>query len=179
MTSANSKASPNWLEQYRFGLRVTEQGTVLSVGDGIASINGLPSAAMEELLDFADGSRGLVYSLEKNSVSAILLEQTAMLSAGTPVYLTGQRLSIPVGEALLGRVIDPLGAPLDGDAPPDCPGRQKLESLSPPIVAREFVDQPLYTGNKIVDTLIPIGKGQRQLIIGDNGLGRAPLPLTR
>jgi F-type H+/Na+-transporting ATPase subunit alpha len=170
-------AGTNWLEQYRFGLRVTEQGTVLSVGDGIARIDGLPSASMEELLEFADGSRGLVYSLEKSSVSAILLEQSATLAAGTPVYLTGRRLSIPVGDALLGRVLDPLGAPLDAGVPPDCPGRRELESLSPPIVAREFVDQPLYTGNKIVDTLIPIGKGQRQLIIGDNGLGKSSLAM--
>ena len=177
MTSGGAKARGAWLEHYRFGIRVTEQGTVLSVGDGIARIDGLPSASMEELLDFADGSRGLVYSLEDNSVSAILLEQSATLAAGTLVFLTGQRLSIPVGDALLGRVIDPLGAPLDAGAPPDCPFRGELESLSPPIVAREFVDQPLYTGNKIVDTLIPIGKGQRQLIIGDNGLGKSSLAI--
>lgn len=177
MTSGNSKTGPTWLEQYRFGLRVTEQGAVLSIGDGIAHIDGLPSSSMEELLNFADGSRGLIFSLEKTSVSAILLEQSATLSAGTPVYLTGRRLSIPVGDALLGRVIDPLGAPLDGGAPPDCSGRRDLESLSPPILAREFVEQPLYTGNKIVDALIPIGKGQRQLIIGDNGLGKSSLAL--
>lgn len=177
MTAEHPKAWPDWLKQYRFGLRVTEQGTVLSVGDGIVRIDGLPSASMEELLDFADGSRGLVYSLARDSISAIVLEQTATLAAGTPVYLTGRRLGIPVGDALLGRVIDPLGAPLDGGAPPDCPGRRELESLSPPIVAREFVDQPLYTGNKIVDTLIPIGKGQRQLLIGDNGLGKSSLAI--
>ncbi|HSU29969.1 MAG TPA: F0F1 ATP synthase subunit alpha [Bryobacteraceae bacterium] len=177
MTFGSSKARPNWLEQYRFGLRVTEQGTVVSVGDGIARIDGLPSAGMEELLDFADGSRGLVYSLEKNFLSAILLQETPLLAAGTSVYLTGRRLSIPVGDAQLGRVIDPLGAPLDGGVPPDCPDRRDLESLSPPIVAREFVDQPLYTGNKIVDTLIPVGKGQRQLLIGDNGLGKSSLAI--
>lgn len=172
-----SKSRPNWLEQYRFGLRLTEQGTVASVGDGIARIDGLPSAGMEELLDFADGSRGLVYALEENFLSAILLQQTPQLAAGTSVYLTGRWLSIPVGDALLGRVIDPLGAPLDGGSPPDCPDRRALESLSPPIVAREFVDQPLYTGNKIVDTLIPIGKGQRQLLIGDNALGKSSLAI--
>jgi F-type H+-transporting ATPase subunit alpha len=169
--------SRDWLEQYHFGLRVTEQGIALSVGDGIARISGLPSAAMEELLDFADGSRGVVSSLEKNSISAILLEQTPELAAGTQVFLTGQRLSIPVGDPLLGRVIDPLGAPLDGGPPPDCPRRRDLESLSPPIVARAFVDQPLYTGNKIIDALIPVGKGQRQLIIGDNGLGKSSLAI--
>jgi len=171
MTAASGAA--DWLQQYRFGLRITEQGRVLSVGDGIARIDGLPSASMEELLRFSDGSRGLVYSLEKDYVNAILLEQSATLASGTPVYLTGQRLSIPTGDALLGRVIDPLGAPLDGGPPLDGAIVSELESASPPIVARDFVDQPLYTGIKIVDTLIPIGKGQRQLIIGDNGLGKS------
>jgi F-type H+-transporting ATPase subunit alpha len=163
----------DWLERYRLGLRITEQGTVISVGDGIARIDGLPSASMEELLRFEEGSRGLVYSLERGSISAILLEQGETLAAGSTVYLTGQRLGIPVGDELLGRVIDPLGAPLDGGSLPDCRGWRELETLSPPIIAREFVNEPLYTGNKIVDTLIPIGKGQRQLIIGDNGLGKS------
>lgn len=177
MMAGKANEEANWLEQYRFGLRITEQGTVQSVGDGIARIDGLPSASMEELLDFADGSRGLVHSLEKDSVSAILLKQSASLAAGTPVYLTNRRVSAPVGDALLGRVIDPLGTPLDGGPTPDCPSRRELESPSPSIVAREVVDQPLYTGNKIVDTLIPIGKGQRQLIIGDNGLGKTSLAI--
>jgi F-type H+/Na+-transporting ATPase subunit alpha len=175
--SVNRSSGTDWLHNYRFGLRVTEQGTVVSVGDGIARIDGLPSASMEELLHFSDGSRGLVYSLDTDSISAILLWQSAKLAAGTTVQLTGQRLSMPVGDALLGRVIDPLGVPLDGAAPPECPGRREIESPSPPIVAREFVDEPLYTGNKIVDTLIPIGKGQRQLLIGDNGLGKSSLAI--
>jgi F-type H+-transporting ATPase subunit alpha len=165
--------SPAWLEQYRFGLRVTEQGTILSIGDGIARIKGLPSAAMEEIIEFEDGSRAVVFALEEDAISAILLAQGDKLTAGAVAYLSGRRLSIPVGDALLGRVIDPLGVPLDGGAAPDCTGRRDLEVLSPPIVAREFVNEPLYTGTKIVDTLIPIGKGQRQLIIGDNGLGKS------
>jgi F-type H+/Na+-transporting ATPase subunit alpha len=169
----NPAGRPTWLEQYRFGLRVTEQGTILSIGDGIARVDGLPSAAMEEILQFEDGSRAVVFSLHRDSLGAILLTQNESLTAGTAAYLSGQRLSIPVGDALLGRVIDPLGVPLDGGATPDCPGRRDLEVLSPPISAREFVNQPLYTGSKIVDTLIPIGKGQRQLIIGDNGLGKS------
>jgi F-type H+-transporting ATPase subunit alpha len=162
-----------WLEQYRFGLRITEQGTVLSVGDGIARISGLPSAAMHEILQFEDGSRALVFSLGREAISAVLLDQGPALTAGATAYLSGQRLSIPTGEALLGRVIDPLGIALDGGSPPDCSGRRDLDAPSPPITAREFVQEPLYTGNKIVDTLIPIGKGQRQLVIGDNGLGKS------
>jgi F-type H+-transporting ATPase subunit alpha len=162
-----------WLDQYRFGLRVTEQGTILSIGDGIARVKGLPSAAMEEILVFEDGSRAVVFALEEDTLSAILLAQGEKLTAGSVAYLSGVRLSIPVGDALLGRVIDPLGVPLDGGAAPDCTARRDLERLSPPIVNREFVNEPLYTGSKIVDTLIPIGKGQRQLIIGDNGLGKS------
>ena len=168
-----NSARPGWLEQYRWGLRVTEQGTILSIGDGIARIKGLPSAAMEEILDFEDGSRAVVFALESDAISAILLAQGEKLTAGAVAYLSGQRLSIPVGDALLGRVIDPLGAPLDGGPAPDCTGRRELEQSSPPIIDREFVNEPLYTGSKIVDTLIPIGKGQRQLIIGDNGLGKS------
>jgi F-type H+/Na+-transporting ATPase subunit alpha len=164
---------PVWLERYRFGLRVTEQGTILSIGDGIARVKGLPSAAMEETLEFEDGSRAVVFALEKDLISAILLAQGEKLTAGSVAYLSGRRLSVPVGDALLGRIIDPLGVPLDGGPAPDCTGRRDLEVMSPPIVEREFVNEPLYTGNKIVDTLIPIGKGQRELIIGDNGLGKS------
>ncbi|MEZ5403677.1 MAG: F0F1 ATP synthase subunit alpha [Bryobacteraceae bacterium] len=162
-----------WLDEYRFGLRFSEQGMVVSVGDGIARVGGLPSASMEELLRFADGSRGLVYSLEADSLSAILLDETESLAAGSEVHLTGRRLAIPAGDALLGRVVDPLGAPLDGGAPPECRTDRELEALSPPITARDFVAEPLYTGTKVADALIPIGKGQRQLLIGDNGLGKS------
>jgi len=164
-----------WLEQYRFGLRVTEQGTVMSIGDGVAHISGLPSASMDEILHFDDDSRAVVFSLDRGSISAVVLEQSPTLRAGAAAYLSGQRLSLPVGDALLGRVIDPLGVPLDGGPVPDCSHRRDLEASSPPIMARDFVKEPLYTGNKIVDTLIPIGKGQRQLVIGDNGLGKSSL----
>lgn len=167
----------HWLSRYRFGLRVTEQGHVVSVGDGIAWIKGLPSAAMDEILDLEDGSRALVFHLEEELLGAILLQQNAALSAGALAYRSGERLGIGVGDALLGRVIDPLGGPLDGGAVPQCEGRRELDVLSPPILARDFVDQPLYTGNKIIDTVIPVGRGQRQLIIGDNGVGKSSLAL--
>ncbi|HET6369654.1 MAG TPA: F0F1 ATP synthase subunit alpha, partial [Nitrospiria bacterium] len=164
-----------WVDRYRFGLRVAEQGTVLSIGDGIVWIKGLPSAAMDEILLLEEGSRALVFYLAKDSLGAILLNQSEALTAGMSAYLSGQRLSIPTGDALLGRIIDPLGNVLDGGAEPECRERRDLDILSPPIVARDFVKEPLYTGNKIVDTLVPIGKGQRQLIIGDNGLGKSAL----
>ncbi len=168
---------PEWLQRYRFGLRLTEQGSIVSIGDGIARIRGLPSAAMDEVLHFEDGSRALIFSLDTDAIGAILLEQGAALTAGTTAHLSGRRLGIPVGDALLGRVIDPLGSPLDGKPPAETTARRDLDVLSPPIIARDFVNAPLYTGNKIVDTLIPLGKGQRQLIIGDNGLGKSALAI--
>ena len=166
-----------WLADYRPGLRIDELGAVVSVGDGIAWVRGLPSAAMEEVLHFGDGSRGVVFHLIEDLLGAVLLHQTPALTAGTPVQLTARTLAIPVGDALLGRVVDPLGTPLDGGEAPPCPGRQPLERPSPSIVDRDFVRRPLYTGVRTIDTLIPIGRGQRQLVVGDKGLGRSALAL--
>lgn len=166
-----------WLDRYRPGLRISEQGSVISVGDGIAWIKGLPSAAMDEILTFADGSQAVVFDLREELIGAVLLQDTEALTSGTPVERTNRTLSIPAGDSLLGRIIDPLGTPLD-DGPKVTHTRwQALESLSPPIVARDLVKEPLYTGIKIIDTIIPIGKGQRQLIIGDEGLGRSSIAL--
>lgn len=167
----------DWLSSYQPGLRVTEQGTVVSVGDGISWIKGLPSAAIDDILIFADGSRGMVFDLNRDRIGAILLYETDALTAGTTVRHARHPLSIPVSDDYIGRIIDPLGAPLDGQAPPSPFGRGNLEQGSPPIIARDFVHKPLYTGLKIIDTLIPIGKGQRQLIIGDEGLGRTSIAI--
>ena len=167
----------DWLLHYRPALRISERGSVLSVGDGIAWISGLPSAAMDDLLVLQDGSRAMVFDLTEALIGAILLHATESLTAGTSVALSGRTLSIPAGDSLLGRVIDPLGSPLDGLAAPTHTRWQPLEAPSPPIVARDFVHQPLYTGIKIIDTLIPIGRGQRQLLIGDEGLGRSSIAI--
>jgi F-type H+/Na+-transporting ATPase subunit alpha len=167
----------DWLSAYQPGLRVTEQGTVVSVGDGITWIKGLPSAAIEDILIFADGSRGMVFDLNRDRIGAILLYQTEALTAGTTVRHARHPLSIPTGDDFIGRIIDPLGVPLDGHTPPEDAGRRNLEPGTPPIIARDFVQKPLYTGLKIIDTLIPIGKGQRQLIIGDEGLGRTSIAI--
>jgi F-type H+-transporting ATPase subunit alpha len=166
-----------WLDRYRFGLRITERGSVVSVGDGIVWIAGLPSAAIDDILVFEDGSRGMVFDLSPDLVGAVLLQATDELTAGMEAQLAAESLGVAVGDTLLGRVVDPLGAPLDGLASPLSTARLPLEAQSPPIVAREVVHDPLYTGVKIVDALIPIGKGQRQLIIGDEGLGRSALAL--
>jgi len=181
-TAADMQQGPlerqaEWLAQYRPGLRVSERGSVVSVGDGIAWVAGLPSAAMDDILIFGDGSRAMVFDLTEALIGAIMLHETDTLTAGTPVELTGRTLSVPAGDSLLGRIVDPLGTPLDELPAPLHTRWQPLESLSPPIVAREFVHDPLYTGIKIIDTLIPIGKGQRQLLIGDEGLGRSSIAL--
>ena len=107
-----------WLDQYHLGLRMTEQGVVVSVGDGIAWISGLPSVAMEDILAFEDGSQGMVFDLTEDAVGAVLLHETDRLTAGTTVHLSPRSLSIPVGDNLLGRIIDPLGSPLDGKEKP-------------------------------------------------------------
>jgi F-type H+/Na+-transporting ATPase subunit alpha len=177
MTSSRLERQAQWLEHYRPGLRIQEQGSVVSVGDGITWISGLPSAAMDEILSFEDGSQAMVFDLTEGLIGAVLLHDTEALTSGTTVQRTGRALSVPVGDALLGRIIDPLGEPLDGNPPPTHTRWQALESSSPPIVARDFVHKPLYTGIKIVDTMIPIGKGQRQLLIGDEGLGRSSVAL--
>jgi len=177
--SPSTRPSPgaDWLDAYEPRLRMTEQGSIVSVGDGIARVRGLPSAGMSEIIRFTGGSRALVFALDLDSLGAIMLEGAEEVAAGQLAYLTGGTLSIPVGDELLGRVVDPLGTPLDGLPAPDCGSRRRLEAPSPPIVARDFVNAPLYSGNKIVDTLIPIGRGQRQLLIGDNGLGKTSLAL--
>ena len=164
-----------WLAQVRPRLRMSEQGLVAAVGDGVAWIRGLPSAAMEEVVDFAGGGQGLVFQLAQDRLAAVLLHPGSALGAGSEAYLTGRRLSLPVGDALLGRVIDPLGLPLDGLAAPDCPRRRPLDVLSPPLLMRDFVTRPLLTGTKVVDAIVPIGRGQRQLIVGDNGTGKTAL----
>ena len=166
-----------WLDEYQPGLHLAEQGTVVAIGDGIAWIKGLPSAAMDELLNFADGSIGQVFHLGGRLLGAVLLSETEALTAGTPVQLSGRSVSVPVGEALLGRVIDPLGQPLDGQPSPRCHSHRNLEGPSPSMIERDFVQRPLYTGISLIDSLLPIGRGQRQLIIGDEGLGRTSIAL--
>ena len=163
------------LAGYAPRLRISEQGAVVSVGDGIAWIRGLPSAAVDEVLEFSDGSLGAVFDLAYDMVGAVLLHQTDALTAGTSVALTGRQIDIPAGDELLGRVIDPLGIPLDGHPSPECRARQPLDAPSPPMIRRDFVHEPLYTGIKIIDSMIPIGRGQRQLIVGDKGLGRSAI----
>lgn len=167
----------NWLAQYKFQISVSEQGHVVSIGDGIVWIRELPSAAIDEIIYIEDGSTAVVFNITEELIGAVLLNQTEKLTAGALVYHSGKPLITPVGKKLLGRVVDPLGTPLDEKEPIDAEEWREIDVLSPRIIERDFVSRPLYSGNKIIDNLIPIGKGQRQLIIGDNGLGKSSLAL--
>jgi len=164
-----------WVDQYALRLDIREQGRVVSVGDGIAWIDGLPSAAIDDVLDFDDGSLGLVFDLTIERVGAVLLRETPALTAGTRAQVARQPLAIPVGESLRGRVVDPFGLPLDGRPAHDTRDVRPLQRRAPPIIERDFVNRPLYTGTKIIDTMVPIGQGQRQLIVGDRGIGRSAI----
>lgn len=176
MTDPLSKQS-QWVKDYQRQWRIREQGRVMSVGDGIAWITGLPSAAIDDVVAFDDGSRALVFDLTEQRVGAILLHDTPGLTAGARATLTARQLDIGVGDALLGRVVDPTGLPLDGRPLRYGSETQLLYGPSPPVVARDFVHQPLFTGIKMIDTMIPIGKGQRELIVGDEGSGRSAIAL--
>ncbi|HXY21339.1 MAG TPA: F0F1 ATP synthase subunit alpha, partial [Burkholderiaceae bacterium] len=159
------------------GLAIEEVGTVIGVADGIAWLQGLPSVPMGEVLRSAQGSRAWVFQLDERLAGCILLDQSEDLVAGLRMRRSRQRLSIGCGDALLGRVIDPLGRPLDGLPAPVLSEQRPLEGRSPAIIERDPVTRPLYTGNTIIDTLLPIGRGQRELLIGDEGTGKSAIAL--
>jgi len=176
-TTGFSKTVDDWLTNYQLKAHYSELGSVVSVGDGIAWISGLPTAAMDEIIHFKDGSHGVIFELASELIGVVLLHEKTGLTAGTEAFRSGRSVDVPVGDALLGRIIDPLGFPQDGKAEAQTTSRRALDHLSPPITFRSDVSEPLYTGSKVIDTLIPVGKGQRQLIIGDEGLGRSALAL--
>jgi len=161
----------------QIGLAIEEVGTVVGVADGIAWMQGLPSVPLGEVLRSPDGSRAWVFQLDERLAGCILLDQTERLAAGTRMHRSGLRLTLACPDALLGRVIDPLGRPLDGRPMPPQDSQHPLEARSPAIIERDPVSRPLYTGNTIIDTLLPIGRGQRELLIGDEGTGKSALAL--
>jgi F-type H+-transporting ATPase subunit alpha len=167
------------LEHYEFHARIAQRGEVLSVGDGIAWISGLPTASLNQLVAFEDGahSRGVLFTLEDRDVGAIVLDPENRIRSGTNVRLDEATLSIGVGDELLGRVVDPLCRPLDGLPVPQLGSSRAIDVRAPSISERDFVHEPLYSGNTIVDTMLPIGRGQRQLLIGDRGIGKTSLAL--
>ncbi len=163
----------------RFGSTVTmvDVGTVIEVGDGIARIYGLASAKYNELLEFPNDIMGIALNLEEDSVAAIILGDYLKVKEGDEVRCTGRIVEVPVGQALLGRVIDPLGRPLDGKGAIKTKGTRPVERVAPNVVLRQSVDTPVQTGVKAVDSLIPLGRGQRELIIGDRSTGKTAIAI--
>jgi F-type H+/Na+-transporting ATPase subunit alpha len=165
------------IRNYRTEVDLSEVGRVLEVGDGIARVYGLGNAMAGEQLKFSNGQYGQVFNLEESSVGVVIFGDYLSIKEGDEVRRTGQLLSVPVGEALVGRVVDPLGRPLDGLGDIDTPHRRPLEYKAPGIAARQPVDEPLQSGIKAIDGMIPIGRGQRELIIGDRKTGKTAIAL--
>jgi F-type H+/Na+-transporting ATPase subunit alpha len=163
------------IEQYDVQTDLSEVGTVLQVGDGIARVHGLDNCVALELLEFEHGVSGFALNLEEDNVGAALVGEWEHVREGEPVRRTGHVASVPVGEALLGRVIDPLGNPLDGLGPIEGAEQRPLEFKAPGVIDRQPVKEPVQTGIKAIDSMIPIGRGQRELIIGDRGTGKTAL----
>lgn len=165
------------IEDFRGEIQASEVGRVLEVGDGIARCYGLASAMSGEMVEFSNGVNGLVFNLEENSVGVIILGDYLDIAEGDEVKTTGELLSLPVGDALIGRVVDPLGNPLDGEGPVVTSERRPLETDAPGVAGRQPVKQPLQTGIKAIDAMTPIGRGQRELIIGDRKTGKTAVAL--
>ena len=163
------------IEHYDVETDLAEVGTVLSVGDGIARIYGLENCVAMEMLELEHGVVGLAFNLEEDDVGSALFGEWQHVKEGEPVRRTGKVASVPVGEALLGRVVDPLGNPLDGQGPIETDENRSLEFKAPGVVARQPVKEPLQTGIKAIDSMIPIGRGQRELIIGDRQTGKTAI----
>jgi F-type H+-transporting ATPase subunit alpha len=165
------------IQQYRSEAELAEVGTVLEVGDGIARVYGLENAMAQERVEFENGAQGQVFNLEESSVGVVIMGAYLGIKEGDEVRRTGELLSIPVGEKMIGRVVDPLGRPLDGKGVIESPDTRPLEWKAPGIAERQPVTEPLQTGIKAIDSMIPIGRGQRELIIGDRKTGKTAIAI--
>ncbi|MCU0280835.1 MAG: F0F1 ATP synthase subunit alpha [Acidimicrobiia bacterium] len=163
------------LEGWEPGLEAAAVGYVATVGDGVARVHGLPATMANELLEFPSGLLGVALNLDEDSVGTVILGEASHVHEGDPVRQTGRVLSVPVGDALLGRVIDALGEPMDGKGPINTTERRLLETQAPSVVQRRPVHQPIQTGIKAIDAMMPIGRGQRELIIGDRQTGKTAI----
>ena len=170
-----SKVIRSQIKYYDNAIKQNETGTVLMVGDGIARASGLLNCMAGELLEFEDGSFGMAQNLEENSVSIVLFGDDSGIGEGQTVKRTGKVVSVPVGEAMIGRVVNALGQPIDGAGPVVTSEYRAIESPAPGICERQGVNQPLQTGIKAIDSMVPIGRGQRELIIGDRQTGKTTL----
>jgi len=165
------------IKNYNVDLNVDEVGTVIEVGDGIAHIHGLDKAMAGELLDFGNDIFGLVLNLEQDNVGAVILGRDNEIKEGTTVKRTARIMQVPVGENMIGRVVDALGRPIDGKGPIKTTQSRPVEFKAPGIADRKSVHEPLQTGLKAIDALVPIGRGQRELIIGDRGIGKSAIAI--
>lgn len=165
------------IEEFGGDLSMVDVGTVIEAGDGIARVQGLRGARANELLEFPNGIMGLALDLEEDTVGAAIMGDTTQVKEGDTVRSTGSIIQVPVGDALVGRVIDALGLPLDGRGTPQTSGVRPVERIAPNVVSRESVDTPVQTGIKAIDSMIPIGRGQRELIIGDRSTGKTAIAL--
>ncbi|RLC68649.1 MAG: F0F1 ATP synthase subunit alpha, partial [Chloroflexi bacterium] len=165
------------IEQFGTALTMVDVGTVVEVSDGIARIHGLSGAKYNELLQFPHGEIGIALNLEEESVGAVILDDWSEIKEGDEVRCTGRIAEVPVGDGLIGRVINPLGHPLDGKGPVKHEKTRPVERVAPNVVLRKSVDTPVHTGIKAIDSMIPIGRGQRELIIGDRSTGKTALAL--
>ena len=163
------------------GLAVTSevrtQGTIVSVTDGIVRIHGLSDVMQGEMLEFPGGTFGLALNLERDSVGAVIMGAYEHISEGDTVKCTGRILEVPVGEGLLGRVVNALGQPIDGKGPVSSERSEPIEKIAPGVIWRQSVDQPVQTGLKAVDSMVPVGRGQRELIIGDRQTGKTAVAI--
>jgi F-type H+-transporting ATPase subunit alpha len=165
------------IESFGAAVAVANVGTVVEVGDGIARVHGLSNAAYNELLQFPNDIIGLALNLEEDNVGAVILGDCSQIREGDEVRSTGKVVEVPVGDALIGRVVDPLGRPLDGKGPIRTDKTLPVERVAPNVVLRRPVDTPVHTGIKAIDSMIPIGRGQRELIIGDRFTGKSAIPI--
>ena len=165
------------IDTFDQGTETRSVGTVVEVGDGIAQVYGLDGALASELLEFPNGVRGLALNLEEETVGAVILGDARAIKEGDTVRTTGRVVEVPVGQALIGRVVDPLGRPIDNKGPIDATRTRPVERIAPGVIVRKSVDTPVQTGVKAIDALIPIGRGQRELIIGDRQTGKTAIAI--
>ncbi|CAM4152444.1 F0F1 ATP synthase subunit alpha [Paenibacillus alkaliterrae] len=165
------------IEQYKSEIQVVDVGTVINVGDGIARVHGLENAMQGELLEFANGVVGMALNLEESNVGVVILGPYTDIREGDQVKRTGRIMEVPVGEELLGRVVNPLGQPLDGKGPINTTQTRAIESQAPGVIDRKSVHEPMQTGIKAIDAMVPVGRGQRELIIGDRQTGKTAIAI--
>ncbi|MFH1712302.1 MAG: F0F1 ATP synthase subunit alpha, partial [Patescibacteria group bacterium] len=165
------------IEAFKTDAKVESVGTVLSVGDGVARMSGLANVQAQEMVEFANGSTGVVLNVEEESVGAIIFGDDTGIKEGDTVKSTGRVLSVPVGEEMIGRVVDPLGNPVDGKGEIKHERFEPIEKIAPGVMTRQPVSVPVHTGIKAIDSLIPIGRGQRELIIGDRQTGKTAIAI--